>query len=746
MGKGMSQDVITKGIPDSVWSAVGVDTADQELAFMDTLSDFVVKGDGKRFADDIIHGAEALKQFNGEIEDALRIDDVTAEIQKFNAEMKNVDRVTRTMESSLGQAFSNMTTGASSVGDAFRNMAVSIFAEINKISSQNIARDIMAAVMPEGGTGQSFLKTLLTPKKQAGGIIKAQNGMYVSGSRTGDKNPAMLEDGEYVLNRNAVKAMGGAGALDSLNFNMAPRFAEGGGFSGFMGSVGKGLMMPFSLIGKLLSSIFGGGGKKYFESPSGQWRKPGRPARSSPATTHAAGIGTSIQSQREQANISMQSQAGQIMAELDALTAKGAGQAVSANRDDPKMTGIKRRAFESKQRRRLQAYKGIRPGSLGLPGQVIDGQWSGGRTHTISHTQASKHLTNLMHEGSAQGGPAALTPMLLELGNNPGMFDGMILGGVKFGPDVSILRKVAALQTMMEGRGIQFQTGGRLVSPIASSGVSSKGLDKILGKYAASSPAGGQGVAVGGGGGTGRMGITAPNLSGFAHSNDPTLQNVRGDIREWHNEQIQKKFEKQAKRDELMQTIVGAGLSAGISSGLGGMKGMMEKPPGAEGPQLKAWDRFKMGARGESSWDPTRAPKWNWQYKKGQRGGSIDNIPALLTGGEFVVNAPTVKRYGSGFFQKFQEGGLVGDQKFVPAEQKTAGDSKDRGTQKGGGSNTTINITINSSSGEGSTDTSGEPNTDERQMAVKIRDAVVSVIKQEKRTGGMLRDATAQDQ
>ncbi len=173
---------------------------------------------------------------------------------------------------------------------------------------------------------------------------------------------------------------------------------------------------------------------------------------------------------------------------------------------------------------------------------------------------------------------------------------------------------------------------------------------------------------------------------------------------------------------------------------------MMEQPPGMQGPKLKAWDRFKMGARGESSWDPTRAPKWNWQYKKGQRGGGVDNIPALLTGGEFVVNAPTVKRYGSSFFQKFQEGGLVGDQKFVPAEQKIAGDSKDRGTQKGGGSNTTINITVNSSSGEGSTDTSGEPNTDERQMAVKIRDAVVSVIKQEKRTGGMLRDVTAQDQ
>ena len=61
--------------------------------------------------------------------------------------------------------------------------------------------------------------------RQKGGVIKAQNGMYISGSRTGDKNPALLEDGEYVLNRNAVSALGGPAAIDRLNFGIAPRFA-----------------------------------------------------------------------------------------------------------------------------------------------------------------------------------------------------------------------------------------------------------------------------------------------------------------------------------------------------------------------------------------------------------------------------------------------------------------------------------------------------------------------------------------
>jgi len=64
--------------------------------------------------------------------------------------------------------------------------------------------------------------------KQTGGVIHAQNGMFVSGTGSGDKYPAMLENGEYVLNRNAVATLGGPSALDSFNFRAAPRFATGG--------------------------------------------------------------------------------------------------------------------------------------------------------------------------------------------------------------------------------------------------------------------------------------------------------------------------------------------------------------------------------------------------------------------------------------------------------------------------------------------------------------------------------------
>ena len=151
------------------------------------------------------------------------------------------------------------------------------------------------------------------------------------------------------------------------------------------------------------------------------------------------------------------------------------------------IAGIKKRALEDKQRRQLkqnlQAYGGIGPGPLGQPGQMIDGAWHGGRTHQIGHKAASKRLTSLVRKGANSGGPDAFFTMLEEHGRNPRMFDGLTLGGVKFGPDVSIISKIAALQTMMESAGIQgFQSGG-YYSPIAESGLSRKKLDKIIRKH-----------------------------------------------------------------------------------------------------------------------------------------------------------------------------------------------------------------------------------------------------------------------
>lgn len=63
--------------------------------------------------------------------------------------------------------------------------------------------------------------------------VKLQGGgkAWVPGSGNGDKVPAMLEPGEYVVNKKAAAKY--SGALDQMNFQSAPRFQNGGRMPGY---------------------------------------------------------------------------------------------------------------------------------------------------------------------------------------------------------------------------------------------------------------------------------------------------------------------------------------------------------------------------------------------------------------------------------------------------------------------------------------------------------------------------------
>jgi hypothetical protein len=109
---------------------------------------------------------------------------------------------------------------ADDLESALMGVAAGFLREIQGVMLRNIANQAISSFMPSFGASETG--------NQRGGFIRAQRGMYISGGRTGDKNPALLEDGEYVLNRNAVKSLGGPRAIDDLNFNAFPRFATGG--------------------------------------------------------------------------------------------------------------------------------------------------------------------------------------------------------------------------------------------------------------------------------------------------------------------------------------------------------------------------------------------------------------------------------------------------------------------------------------------------------------------------------------
>jgi TP901 family phage tail tape measure protein len=117
------------------------------------------------------------------------------------------------------------------LGQALMGIAAKFLDELSTMMLRSSIYQIMGSFAPSLVQGYGVDLSGSIRKQQKGGVIRAQSGMYVSGSGTGDKYPALLENGEYVLNRRAVMAMGGPASLDQLNFAMAPRFASGGSFS-----------------------------------------------------------------------------------------------------------------------------------------------------------------------------------------------------------------------------------------------------------------------------------------------------------------------------------------------------------------------------------------------------------------------------------------------------------------------------------------------------------------------------------
>ena len=89
-----------------------------------------------------------------------------------------------------------------------------------------------------------------TPKKSKGGnpnvVYSQAGGIMVPGSGTGDKIPAMLEPGEVVWNRNAVRKMGGAQRANSINRKIRrhgmQHFASGGIVPGDTGGLHAGIL------------------------------------------------------------------------------------------------------------------------------------------------------------------------------------------------------------------------------------------------------------------------------------------------------------------------------------------------------------------------------------------------------------------------------------------------------------------------------------------------------------------------
>ena len=117
----------------------------------------------------------------------------------------------------------------------------------------------------------------------------------------------------------------------------------------------------------------------------------------------------------------------------------------------------------------------------------------------------------------------------------------------------------------------------------------------------------------------------------------------------------------------------------------------------------------------------------------------IDKVgPVMLDRGEYVIKASSVNKVEKqypGFFDrlnsiKMNEGGSVAE-----AASKVTNTENTTNEDNSSSSNVTVNINV-SSGGETTAEGGGQSQQD---FAYKIKDAVIGVIANEKRVGGMLR-------
>ena len=198
-----------------------------------------------------------------------------------------------------------------------------------------------------------------------------------------------------------------------------------------------------------------------------------------------------------------------------------------------------------------------------------------------------------------------------------------------------------------------------------------------------------------------------------------------------------------------MSAIV-SGALMGITGGMGkGKKAIGAGDPRGAGftkpANFKLTDLFtgrrnQFGGSTDVYGNPGVLPLKNNNLMMAATGGSVpyaagvDTVPAMLSGGEFVMNAAATQNIGRGNLAALNSGARGGNGEVV-------GKLDELIEVSGGSGETVINITVNSDGSE--TEDGGQGEEQKRTLAMRIKDTVKQVIEDEKRLGGSLRQAKA---
>lgn len=158
------------------------------------------------------------------------------------------------------------------------------------------------------------------------------------------------------------------------------------------------------------------------------------------------------------------------------------------------------------------------------------------------------------------------------------------------------------------------------------------------------------------------------------------------------------------------------------------------------------WSRTTYGAKPVMIGGQMYYPASTSRYQRKAAGGYVhgngngDNVPAMLNGGEFVMSKQASEKLGYGNLQKMNSTGGVSSEASGEAMSRLEAKLEELVEKVTGVG--TINIEVNSSGKGNSEKESSSKNEDQqnREMARKIKEVVLNVLKDEKRLGGMLRN------
>jgi ABC-type iron transport system FetAB ATPase subunit len=237
-------------------------------------------------------------------------------------------------------------------------------------------------------------------------------------------------------------------------------------------------------------------------------------------------------------------------------------------------------------------------------------------------------------------------------------------------------------------------------------------------------------------------------LSRFGLMNEDT---IKGEITSAQQQGLELIAQREAYRTQqrkaMQQQIVGTALSLALSAGtnaLGSKGGAGTKASDLK--LLKSTDTSKLFKLDTNSsfMNFTPGKAYGGMIRGFNNGGGpTDDIPALLMGGEYVMDRATVRKYGKQYLDsmnsgraKFAEGGYAG------AEAETTTESNDSKAKVDAATGTAVNISINVSGGNASTESQGQTSqggVDYKKMSERIKAVVLETLNEEKRLGGSLR-------